>query len=132
MRRIKEKKKLRTFWAIIISTVLGMLIGLLVLFLFSAVSVYMNFGSWEIKPASIVAILISGYVSGFICGKLRRRNGLAIGCFCGIIISSICFIVNTLAVGNNFSVYSIVKIFLIILASVIGGTVGVNSREKYF
>lgn len=126
MRRHRKSIWLNGSAAIGISAAAGIAAMLLSTALFSAIT-YFLLGSMDFASVfSIISSVLGGYVSGNVCGRYRRRNGLAEGIICGFVIFvliSFCGII----VGSGIS--GIKKLLLLALSGAAGGVSGVNSKR---
>lgn len=73
-----------------------------------------------------VSAAAGGFVSGYICGKYRRRRGLADGMICGGVLSLILTAAAMAVFGDLPEVW---KLILLIVSGAVGGVVGVNSKR---
>ena len=73
-----------------------------------------------------VSAAAGGVVSGYICGKYRRRRGLADGIICGGVL---CLILTAAAVAVWGDLPELWKLILLICSGAIGGVMGVNSKR---
>lgn len=73
-----------------------------------------------------VSAAAGGLVSGYICGKYRRRRGLADGIICGGVLG---LLLATAAVAVWGDLPELWKLILLIVAGAVGGVMGVNSKR---
>ena len=82
-----------------------------------------------VKILSTIIFGISGFVTAYITAKAIGSRGLKNGFISGLIV----FIIVTLigfCLGGTFNIYMLLKFFVISLASIIGGVMGVNAKAK--
>lgn len=116
--------------ALIIGTTISSLCIILLLGLFSLVLLISghlphNFLEWF----GIIITCAASFLSGYICARITKSNGLVTGVAAGIIL----FIIITVAgifSGSSLSYISLVKFILSSLCGGIGGIKGVNRKDK--
>ena len=73
-----------------------------------------------------VSAAAGGVVSGYICGKYRRRRGLADGIICGGVLG---LMLAAAAVAVTGDLPAVWKLILLLIAGAVGGVMGVNSKR---
>ena len=113
------------------SVVLGAVVCIGVLLLLSFILSVRNIPQSLINPMAIFSISVGALVSGFACAKFMRRNGLAYGALCGVVF---CFVVMLASFGvsdNGFGLTALFKIVFMMLSAMLGGVLGVNTRQRW-
>ena len=72
------------------------------------------------------AIVLSGFSGAFLCGKYRRKHGIAEGTLCGIIIFALITVISVVITDN---IPDLKKLVLLALSGAVGGVCGVNSKR---
>ncbi|MDE5771503.1 MAG: TIGR04086 family membrane protein, partial [Ruminococcus sp.] len=75
---------------------------------------------------SAAAICVGTYSSTYLCGKYRRKHGIAEGVMCGVIIYTVMAILGVVFLGE---ITGIKKLLLLVLSGGAGGVTGVNSKR---
>lgn len=114
-----------TFLSFGISVIFGILCGFAACILFSAVSFLVFKGMMFGRLFNLLTLFISGYFSGNLCGRYRRRRGMIDGALCGTAIYAV-----ILALSAAFGeLTDIKKLLLLAAAGAVGGITGVNSSR---
>lgn len=125
MRRHRRSLWTNTFFSFAFPVVIGIgcIIASSVIFSAAAFFVFKNMVFADIFTAA--SLIISGIVSGKICGKYRRRRGLIDGIICGTALYAVIFVTGLLF-GE---ITDIKKLLLLVIAGAVGGVLGVNSKR---
>ncbi len=126
-----HRQKRRSIWkSRIKSIVLCSSVGLAVTFLstvFFTAFIYIAMDDMSLGNVFAVISSTSGaYVSAYICGKHRRKNGIAEGTACGLIIYAV---LSTAAIASGMWTVNIKMLLRLAAAGAVGGVVGVNSKR---
>jgi len=125
-RNITETVWENTFLSMIVSILCGILSIILLCIVFSAVILYF-LKDMKYMNAFCYFIFSTGIYSGtYICGKYRRKKGLAEGALSGIIIFLTVLFSGFLITGN---IPEIKKLFILLICGAVGGIKGVNSKR---
>lgn len=108
-----------------ISVLFGLACGLASSIIFSAVSFFLFKSMLFDKLFTVLPLGISGYFSGCICGRYRRRRGLIDGAVCGSLIYAVLLAISLFV--NEFT--DIRKLILLVCVGAVGGVAGVNSSR---
>ncbi len=103
----------------------------LTLLAFSAIGTVIDLSDGAFTVMSSVALCAGCFGASFTAAKKRRRNGLKTGLLCGAIIFGVTFLggiifVRSFSVGGFFT-----KILIILICSILGGIIGVNSPQRF-
>ncbi len=87
-------------------------------------------GYAEVKAgaSAVIIMAVSVFFAGRFSGKLRSRDGLRTGFFCGVLYLMPLLLIGVFC-GTAFSVMFFVKIPLCLAFSTAGGVFGVNSQD---
>lgn len=108
----------------------GLAISFVLLFLFSVIVSSANLPQSAIGIFSFVALVLGSFVAGFVSSRIVKKNGLIIGLITGAILFLILIVSSLFVVSESFSVTFLVKALAALLASGIGGILGVNYNRK--
>jgi len=126
MRSRKRSIWTNLFFSIMLSSLSGVVFIFLLNVLFSAVQFFVLNDIQFAWIFSWVSLVTGTFLSSYICGKYRRRNGLIEGAVCGAVIFAVVCTVS-LAVVHHFPMLS--KIFPALVSGASGGVFGVNSKR---
>lgn len=126
MRRRRKSLWTNTILSLGFSVFTGICVSLACIATFSAFTLFFM-DSIQFTDFFGSASLFSGaFASGHICGKYRRRNGLAEGVLCGVTIYLLLFLAGA-TIGVGFP--GLRRLLMLILSGAIGGVTGVNSKR---
>ena len=130
---LKAKNSLVRIYAI--SLVLGSVVTGAFLLLFSFIITKIDVPQSASVLMSLVSYLIGGFTSGYACGRINRQKGFINGIFCGFILFTLgvlsAIMMLALDFSAIFSVRLLVRLVAILLASAIGGIIGVNKPKDF-
>lgn len=125
---IKDTK----LFCVAFSLVVGFLVIMGCLFLFSLLMTKVDLPQGAVAVMSTIALCCGAYAGGFSCAKKRRKNGLFMGIATGVAIFSVIFILSLIFAKTAVNFTAASKLFWTIVFSAIGGIVGVNSKSRRF
>lgn len=135
MTKTKEKNN-NPFWRLskplLISTFCGCIIAAGLLATASAVLLGTGQIGSSITSAAVIAIsALSAFFAGIIVGRITRKNGLIQGSLTGLLLYFTMLIVS-ICCGDFqlFTVSSVIRLAVMILAGAIGGLAAVNKRSR--
>lgn len=109
----------------ILSTVSGALCSVILITLFALLMYALQTPLYFADYLSLVALGAGCLLSGFICGRVKKRQGLLLGVKCGAIMLALCFTGSL--ISGNFSGNEIVsKVITLLVTGCTGGVLGVN------
>ncbi len=108
----------------------GILTTMACLMLFAFVMTGMDVSDGAVSTFGSVSVCVGSYFFSFLVGKKRRKDGILIGFVCGGTSFAILIILNLLLLRNPFSSAFFSKLSMIIICSIIGGIIGVNSKIR--
>lgn len=113
------------FFGFAVSVGFGVICGLFLCVILSAVSYFVFNGMMFSGIFDILSLSVSAYSAGYICGRYRRRRGLIDGALCGAVIYFVLVAISLFLGGftNPF------KLLLLAIAGAVGGVAGVNSKR---
>lgn len=126
MRKYRKSLWERTAVSIAVSSFFGSLCGMVLAMLFS-VFVYLFMDNTQfITALALGTLVISGFSGAFLCGKYRRKHGLAEGLVCGTVIFAVLAVLSLIFTG---SLPDTGKLIILGLSGAVGGISGVNSKR---
>lgn len=132
MSRYVRKTKNETLSYFLFSSATGILVILLVLFMFAVVLGKVNASPGVLNVAATISLCIGGYVGGYVCARKGRRNGLVRGAVCGAIIFAVILSLGAIFAKAVLSLSAGGKLLLTVLCSSIGGIIGVNTKKRRY
>jgi len=129
MENIDKTEFSKNIIRIVRGSVIAIFISLILLFIFAMLLTNTNITENTINPVIIVITGISILIGSGISTLKIRKNGLLNGGLVGIIyILTIYLLSGITGSGFGVNVYTIIMMFVSIIAGMIGGIVGVNLR----
>lgn len=113
-----------------ISVLIGAVCCALVLLLMSVIVSSQNIPQFAIDPMAIFSICVGGFAAGFCCARIMREGGLAYGALCGVVLTIIVMLAGLAIKDNSFGIPALLKIAFIMLSSMLGGVLGVNTKRR--
>lgn len=111
-----------------ISAAAGLLVMVCVTVFFSMLTFFL-IRSMNFAPLFTALSTVSGgFCGGYICGRYRRRNGLAEGLICGLVMYGA---LSLLGIASGGGLIGIKKLLLLSLSGAAGGVSGVNSKRPH-
>ena len=113
-----------------ISVLIGAIVCALVLLLMAVLMTARNIPQFAVDPMAGVALIAGGLVAGFCCARMLRENGMMYGALSGAVFTVIVVLAGLAIKDNGFGLAAILKIVIIMLASMLGGVLGVNGKKR--
>lgn len=114
----------------IISVGIGTLTSVIILLIMSFIMSMTHVPQLAMEPMTIFALCAGAFTSGFICTKAMGERGLIHGAVTGLIMAVILLISRIIMGFDFFEIPLIFRLVFILLSSMIGGTVAVNTRIR--
>jgi len=115
---------------VLMSTMIGAVICIGVLLLFSFILSARSVPQSLINPMAVFSISAGALACGFCCAKLIRRAGLAYGALCGAVFSLVVMLASFGISDNGFGLIALFKIVFMMFSAMLGGVLGVNTRSR--
>ena len=115
---------------VIAGLILGAVVTFLMLMLLAVLLTVKDFPASAAVAFSSIAAGIGAFFSGFLAARIVGRKGLMIGGLTGILLYLIVTLISLAVSAADFTLLSLVKLAIILLAAVIGGVCGVNTRKR--
>lgn len=133
MSRYKRRNNINSpISCMLMSSLLGIGAMLLCLLCFAMFLSKLNATPTLISALASIALCFGGYFGGYVCARKRRKNGLALGVTCGIIIFAIVMIIGIIFAKATINISTGGKLFFTMFFSAIGGMVGVNTKKRRY
>lgn len=109
---------------------MGIVTTIACLMLFAFVMTRLDVSEGMVSSFGSVAVCVGSYFFSFLVGKKRRKDGILIGIICGGISFGVLIVLNLIFLRNPFTSAFFSKLSMIIICSMIGGIIGVNSKIR--
>ena len=86
-------------------------------------------GKSVLSAMSTGALAVGAYFGGYVGGRRRKRNGLAMGALTGLLIFVVILVLGGIFVKTTENFSPLAKLFLSVIAAAVGGAVGVNTKR---
>lgn len=127
---LKEDKFLAAK-AILIGNIIGIIVFFILMILFSFI--FLKSSTLPCKFVTPV-VLIVGTIGAFFCGyfsvRILREKGLVYGSIAGSILFFIIYLIGVIVFQEPAGINTLLRCIMMILASSIGGIIGVNKTPK--
>ena len=126
-----EKSKVVLYFKLVgISVLVGLLVSVLILMLFSLIISAKDVPEVAVRVMSVVAVTVSAFVAGYVCAKLIKSKGMLVGLLNGAILFMIFYLTNIFFIkSEDFSALP-VKLAIVLLSAGLGGILAVNIKRK--
>ena len=115
---------------ICVGSMIGILATALVLLCGAFMMSKVDFPQSGVPVISIFALVIGGFVAGFVVARLTRCNGLLYGLACGLLIFFVCVFCELSFMEGELGMLAVYKCAICVISGMIGGVLGVNKRKK--
>ena len=116
--------------ATLLSSIVSILLVGIILLLLSLLMSFYDVPQVVLSISILFLTVLLGFFCGYLCAKRVRKKGIFVGVICGIVLSVMILFVDLCAYGD-FTVSVFTKLPVILVASSIGGVIGVNRKRKY-
>lgn len=114
----------------LIGLALGLTITLLCMFIFAFFTTIFDVNESIITTMGITSLSVGSFFSSFYVGKKFKKGGLIIGVINGIVCLFVIEMLSVILKTFSFDLLFVIKIFLILIASLAGGIYAVNKVAK--
>ena len=114
----------------LIGLTLGLTITLLCMFIFAFFTTIFDVNESIITTMGIASLAVGSFFSSFYVGKKFKKGGLIIGVINGIVCLFVIEMLSVILKAFSFDLLLVIKIFLILIASLAGGIYAVNKVAK--
>lgn len=127
----KTSKTSKYIKSSLISIAFGELATILALMLFSFVMAKVDISVGGTNAIVITAAALGGIVAGYLNGNFLKHKGIISGGVCGVAICFIILLTKMIFLTPIPTGLTMLKLIAILLASAIGGIMGVNKKPKH-
>ena len=124
---VTKKDKLKS---LIISTVIGYLLSLILLFILSIVITYTNLNEnlsiYLVRTVTYISVLVAGF---YAAGKITDKGWLS-GLITGGCYSIILIIISTVLKQNQIGFSHVLQLVICIVTGIAGGIIGINTKKR--
>ena len=113
-----------------LSVLIGCLVVILSMFLGASVCLAIDLSDNYSTLAAGICLGVGALCSGFLSGKKIKSGGIVNGVSCGLIMYLLVFVFSLFISDNGFSAVSLSHALIALIASAIGGVLGVNVSLK--
>ena len=113
-----------------LSVLIGCLVVILSMFLGASVCLAIDLSDNYSTLAAGICLGVGALCSGFLSGEKIKSGGIVNGAFCGLIMYLLVFVFSLFISDNGFSAVSLSHALIALIASAIGGVLGVNVSLK--
>lgn len=114
---------------VIIGVSIGLIISIILLFLFASFITVRDTPQGLIDPMAIFALSVGAFISGLVCTRIVRNGGLINGLVCGLAISVLVLLTGLIAGSGGIGAAGIFRVIFIVISAMIGGVLGVNIKR---
>ena len=126
---MSENKKIDI--TLIIKTIAVFLITSIIAVLLFAVAMYFLEGGYKYSPIyATVSVAVGCFMSALYLGMRLQKNGILIGLAVGGLIFVLITLVTLLINNGAVSIHILLRLVILMLASLIGGILGVNRKSE--
>ncbi|MBQ7874257.1 MAG: TIGR04086 family membrane protein [Oscillospiraceae bacterium] len=109
---------------------IGIISASILIFLMAAALAVGDIPALLISPATVIMLAFGGFCGGFAGAKLSGEKGLLCGVLSGIVFFLIAWAAGGFFGTGGFGTAAIIKAAMIIIASSLGGIIGVNYIKR--
>ena len=124
----KSLKKLAVSTAI--GAGIGMIASSMLIFLMAAALAIGDIPAMLISPAAVIMLAFGGFCGGFSGARLSGEMGFLCGAISGLIFFLAAWVAGGIFETGGFGTAAIIKAVMIIIASSLGGIIGVNYIKR--
>jgi len=127
----KNSKTSKYIKSSLISIAFGELATIMALMLFSFAMAKIDVSVGGTNAIIIIAAALGGIVAGYLNGNLLKHKGIISGGVCGVVMCFILLIIKMIFLTPIPTGLTVLKLLAILIASAIGGIMGVNKKPKH-
>ncbi len=109
---------------------IGMIAAAMLIFLMAAALTIGDIPAMLISPATVVMLAFGGFCGGFAGARLSGEKGLLCGAVSGVIFFLAAWAAGGIFGVSGFGTAAVIKAAMIIIASSLGGIIGVNYIKR--
>lgn len=129
----ESKNYMKTLKAFLFSVIIGLVVSLLMLLIFSVVMTMKDTPQGIVPTLSAVSVAVGGFAAGFVCSKILRKSGLLYGTVAGLLLYIVLMLTGMIFGQKSVDISMLAKFAVSVVCGAIGGILGVNAvkRSKY-
>lgn len=125
-----KEDNLVVFRAVSIGVLLGIITFFILMLLFSFIFLKSKSISYNlITPVALGIGTLGSFFSGYFTAKISCKKGLVYGCISGFILFFIIYIIGAIVFQETAGLKTFLRCIMMVLASSIGGIIGVNKTN---
>ena len=123
------KSRSSRFTVYITGALLGVAVTFLFFLIFAALITFCGIDRGYSVPLSTIALSLGSFTAAFYVSKKSERKGYLIGILIGVLSFAAVTAVSLIISDSGLTLNTLFHFIVIVLASVIGGIIGVNKRK---
>lgn len=123
------KAKNGKFWIILIGTAVGIAATLFAMLFFAAVIYFLNLDRAYSIPFSTLSLSLGSFAAAYYVSRRAEHRGYLIGAFVGLISFALVTVISLIINKSGLTLNTLFHFIIIVLASAIGGILGVNKGK---
>ncbi len=116
--------------SLVISVILSIAVTFVMIIISSIILLKININDTVLNVLNLISFSIGSFAGGFTISKFFKEKGLIYGLINGFALFVVSFVISIAINFSAPSLFSLVKLIVILLSSLIGGITGVNTRKK--
>lgn len=109
---------------------IGVAVTLIFMCLFAAIILFCNIDRGYSVPFATVSLALGSFTAAYIVSKESERRGYLIGTLVGLVSFAVVTIISLIINRNGLTMNTLFHFIIIVLASAIGGILGVNKGKS--
>lgn len=91
---------------------------------------YLDIDNGLLVPVSLCTFCLSGFLSGFVIGRMKRKNGLINGIIYSLPTIALFLFISILINSFRIDLTLLISVLCVLVFSGLGGVISVNVRKK--
>ena len=110
--------------------IIGVAVTLLFMCLFAAILLFSGIDRGYSVPFATVSLALGSFAAAYIVSRKSERRGYLIGTLIGLVTFAIVTVISLIINKNGLTMNTLFHFIIIVLASAIGGILGVNKGKS--
>ena len=124
---MKNKKLINNLF---VSVIVSVSVAFVMIVICSIILLKTNISDTALNVLNLICFSIGAFAGGFTISKMFKEKGLVYGLINGLVLFLVSFITSLAINFSSPTLFSIIKLIVILISSLIGGITGVNTRKK--
>lgn len=124
---INKKAVKAVFFGAVVGTLITIIITILASLLIIAIG---KLPEGLLEYISLGILALGGFIGGYIAGRIYKKNGIFIGLATGLFMYIIVFIAGISSISGGFTIFSLLKLIVLLFFSIVSAILAVNKKEK--